>query len=103
MLRYLRWLSIAGVWLPTAALATWAVVTWIVGALAPEAGYGLVVAGVFVTFALSHALLISSLVGTGLLLTRHALSPAFTLLSVAVGGVFSAFILLRVYFDVSFW
>jgi hypothetical protein len=102
MLRYLKWLSVAGVWIPIATLAVWAAVSWVVSALAPGTGLGLVAIAMFLTFALSHALAISSLVGFGLLITRRASSPAFTLLSAIVGGVVSMFVLLRVYFDVNF-
>lgn len=72
MLCYLRWISIVGVWLPIAVLAMWAGVSWGVGALVPDAGWGLVVIGMFLTFAFSHALAVSSLVGIGLLITRQA-------------------------------
>jgi hypothetical protein len=99
MLNYLKWLSIAGVWLPIAGLTAWAGISWVVGALAPEAGWGVVVIGMVLTFGLSHALAVSSLIGVGLLLTRRAPSPAFTLLSVLVGGLVSALVLSRIYFD----
>jgi hypothetical protein len=99
MLSYLKWLSVAGVWLPITKLAAWAGISWVVGALAPDAGWGIVVIGMTLTFALSHALAVSSLIGAGLLLTRRAPSPAFTLLSVTVGGLVSALVLSRIYFD----
>ena len=99
MLSYLKWLSIAGVWLPIAGLAAWAGISWVVGALAPEAGWGVVVIGMVLTFGLSHALAVSSLIGTGLLLTRRAPSPAFTLLSVIVGGLVSILVLSPIYSD----
>jgi hypothetical protein len=101
MLHYLKWLSIAGVWFPIATLAAWATLSWIVGALVPEEGFGLVAVGMFLTFALSHALAISSLVGLGLLITRRASSPALTLLSAVVGAMVSVSVLLRVYFDLT--
>ena len=99
MLSYLKWLSIAGVWLPITGLAAWAWISWAVGALAPDAGWGIVVIGMALTFGLSHALADSSLIGIGLLLTGRAPSPAFTLLSVTVGGLVSALVLSRIYFD----
>jgi len=72
MLSYLTWLSVAGVWLPIMGLAAWAGISWIVGALAPDAGWGIVVIGMALAFGLSHALAVSSLIGAGLLLTRRA-------------------------------
>ena len=99
MLSYLKWLSVAGIWLPIAGLAAWAGISWVVSALAPDAGWGIVVVGMVLTFGLSHALAVSSLVGIGLLLIRRAPSPAFTLLSAIVGGLVSALVLSRIYFD----
>lgn len=99
MLRYLQWLSIAGVWLPVAILAGWGFVSWGLGWVSPEAGWGLTVIGAVLVFAFSHALAISSVVGAGLLATRHASRPAFTFLSVIVGGLISAFVLSRIYFN----
>lgn len=99
MLSYLTWLSVAGVWLPIMGLAAWAGISWIVGALAPDASWGIVVIGMALTFGLSHALAVSSLIGIGLLLTGRAPSPAFTLLSVTVGSLVSALVLSRIYFD----
>lgn len=101
MLSYLKWLSIAGVWLPIAGLTVWAGVSWVVSALAPQAGWGIVVIGMVLTFGLSHALAVSSLVGVGLLLTRRAPSPALALISVIVGGLISALVLSRICFDVT--
>jgi len=92
MLSYLKWLSIAGVWLPITGLAAWAWISWAVGALAPDAGWGIVVIGMALTFGLSHGLADSSLIGAGLLLTGRTPSPAFTLLSVTVGGLVSALV-----------
>lgn len=99
MLSYLKWLSVAGVWLPIVGLAAWAGISWVVGALAPEADWGIVVIGMVLTFGLSHALAVSSLIGVGLLLTRRATSPVFTLLSVIAGGLVSVLVLSRIYFD----
>lgn len=69
------------------------------GCTSADAGWGIVVIGMALTFGLSHALADSSLIGIGLLLTGRAPSPAFTLLSVTVGGLVSALVLSRIYFD----
>lgn len=102
MLRYLKWLSISGVWLPILVLVSWALITWCVAAIAPTsgAGWGLTAIGFFLTFALSHLLAISSATGIGLLIARQASKPAVTLVSAMAGGLISAFVFSRIYFGV---
>jgi hypothetical protein len=103
MLRYLKWLSIAGIWLPIFVLATWVLISWSVIAINPTSGggWGLTVIGVFLTFAFSHLLAISSAIGFGLLITRQVEKPAFTLVSAVTGGLISAFVFSRIYFGVA--
>ncbi|MES2899556.1 MAG: hypothetical protein V4723_07495 [Pseudomonadota bacterium] len=100
MLHYLRWLSIAGVWLPAALMGISFCIVWAVGTFAPSAGWGIVFIGMALTFFLSHGLAISSLVGLGLVVSRQAKKPAFTLLTAIAGAILSALVLSRIYFDV---
>ena len=102
MLRYLKWLSISGVWFPIFVLVSWTLITWGIAAIAPTsgAGWGLTAIGFFLTFALSHLLAISSVTGVGLLIARQASKPAVTLASAIVGGLISAFVFSRIYFSV---
>ena len=101
MLRYLKWVSVAGVWLPILVLALWAFV-WSGMTLIPTsgAGVGMIAIGLFLVFGLSHALAISSFIGVCLLVTRRTSRPTFTLVSAIIGGTISAFVLARVYFDI---
>lgn len=101
MLNYLKWISISGVWGPVAILLAWGVFTFVVGTIRPQEGYGLVVIGVMLTFALSHALAFSSVIALGLVVTRQASRPKWTLLSAIVGGLISALMLSRIYFNAS--
>lgn len=102
MLRYLKWLSIAGIWWPVLLLASWALVSYSVAVINPAsgAGWGLVAIGYFLTFAFSHLLAISSATGIGLLIARQASRPGFTLASALTGGLISAFVFSRIYFGV---
>lgn len=99
MIRYLNWLSVAGVWFPTFAWVACALVGWAVGLMSLEAGAAFYVIGVFLTFALCHALAISSIAGIGLLITRKANSPVFTLVSATAGALISGLVLSRVYLN----
>lgn len=85
------WLSVEGVWLQIAALAAWAAVPWLVGLFSPGLATMLFLIGAFPAFFLFHTLAISSLVGFGLLITRRAPFPAFTLLSAILAGAISIF------------
>lgn len=100
MLRYLKWLSIAGVWLPILVLAIWTLISWSVVAINPasDAGFGLSAIGFMLTFAFSHLLAISSATGIFLLIARKAERPFFTLASAVFGGLISAFVFSRIYF-----
>ena len=97
MLRYLRWLSISGVWGPLAILAGWFAVT----TFAPySAGWGLAVLEMLLVFASAHALAVSSLVGLCLLATGNSSRVAMTAVSAVVGSLGAALVLARIYFDV---
>jgi len=102
MLCYLKWLSIAGVWLPVLVLAIWALISWSIIAINPAsgAGLGLSAIGFMLAFASSHMLAISSATGIGLLIARKASRPTLTLTSAVFGGLISAFVLSRTYFGV---
>ena len=101
MLRYFKWLSIAGVWVPLALLTGWAAISWIAEVVAPSSGMGMVAIGMLLGFALSHGMAVSSFVGFGLVISRRATFPMFTMLSASLGGISSMFILLPVYFNVA--
>lgn len=102
MLRYMKWLSISGVWMPISVLVVWGLISWCVVTISPTsgAGWGLSAIGLFLTFSFSHLLAVSSVTGIGLLIARQAPRPTFTLLSALVGGLVSAFVFSRLYFGV---
>src|SRR5471030_1048500 len=102
MLRYLKWLSIAGVWLPILVLAIWVLISWSVIAINPASdfGFGLSVIGFMLVFAFSHMLAISSVTGIGLLIAHKASRPILTLTSAVIGGIMSAFVFSRIYFGI---
>jgi hypothetical protein len=100
MLRYLKWLSIAGVWIPLALLAAWGAISWMADIVAPSSGMGMVLIDMLLGFALAHGMAVSSFVGFGLLISRRTTLPVFTMLSATLGAISSMFVLLPVYFNV---
>lgn len=88
--------------MPIFVLMMWGALSWCFIAISPTsgAGWGLSAIGLFLTFAFSHLLAVSSVAGFGLLMARQAPRPAFTLLSAVVGALVSVFVFSRIYFDV---
>src|ERR671939_14015 len=98
MLKYFQWLAIAGVWWPLLVVAAWFGLAWgtsLVGG--GSSGWGLVAVGMFLLFAVAHALAIASFVVVCLLATRRAPRVLATSASAILGGGIAILVLGRIY------
>jgi hypothetical protein len=104
MLRYLRWISISGVWIPILIAVFWLDGGELIFAISPRgsalensASVFLFLGMLFIPFISAHALLISSLIGLCLYLTDQAKNRGVTLISAFVGLSIGSFLLARIY------
>jgi hypothetical protein len=97
MLQYLKWFSIAGVWYPIAVMAAWALLVVCASAISPAAAGSFYVMGIYLAFALCHALPVATLFALGLWATRRAPMSLFALLTALLGALIPAAVLGRIY------
>lgn len=102
MLRYLKWLSIAGVWYPIALMAVWGLLGACAFAISPAGGGSFFVLGIYLAFALCHALAVATLVAIGLWVTRQESITPFAMATAILGALISAPVLGWIYFSVLF-